>query len=55
MLQFEHNKSNFEVNFYLMGKTNCKEVGFTVPSNRQEENWSADIFIGYQKRDIVMF
>jgi hypothetical protein len=54
-LRFEHNKINFEVNFYLMGKTNCKEAWFTVPTNRQKENWSADVFVGYQKRDTVCF
>ena len=53
MLRFECNKSNFEVNFCLMGKTNCKEAGFAIPTNRKEENCSADIFVWYQKRDIV--
>jgi hypothetical protein len=53
MLRFESNKCKFEVNFYLMGKSNCKEAGFTITANRQEENWLADIFIGYQKRVIV--
>lgn len=37
MLGFEHNKSNFEVTFYLMGKINCKEAGFAIQTDRQDE------------------
>jgi hypothetical protein len=45
MWGFEHNKSNFEVTFYLMGKIICKEAGFAIQTDRQDEKCLADIFI----------